>query len=327
MRQADQALYSAKEAGRGRAVLYTAALGRRHRAEQDLSRDLLVAVEQRQFCVHLQPILHIGEGRVSGCEALLRWSHPMRGLLAPGAFLAAAEQAGLLSEIDYLAMNAALDALATLRTKGFANLSMSLNVSSSILSDADYPALLDWALQSRDLPPDAICIEILETTIMDRGELDVTSAVTRLRALGVRVALDDFGTGYAGLAHMSAVEIDAIKLDRGLICRLQTDARARVITRSVIRLCALLGVDVIAAGIETQDQLDILRSANCPLAQGYGLARPMPLPDLCEWLRAHTPFPTPIRICDVPAAQQMPPDKSSPGGAADANDEWRDTSV
>ena len=327
MRQADQALYSAKEGGRGRAVLYTPDLGRRYRAEQELSRDLLDAVEQRQFCVYLQPILHIGEGRVTGCEALLRWSHPARGLLAPGAFLPAAEQAGLLSEIDYLAMNAALDALATLRAQGFADLGMSLNVSSSILSDADYPALLDWALQSRDLPPGAICIEILETTIMDRGELDVTAAVTRLRALGVRVALDDFGTGYAGLAHMSAVEIDAIKLDRSLICRLQTDARARVITRSVIRLCAHLGVDVIAAGIETQDQLDILSRANCPQAQGYGLARPMSLSDLGEWLRAHTPYPAPIRVCDVPIAEQTPPDQAPRDGATGAKGGWRDTSV
>lgn len=327
MRQADQALYSAKEGGRGRAVLYTADLGRRYRAEQELSRDLLDAVEQRQFCVYLQPILNIVEGRVTGCEALLRWRHPVRGLLSPGAFLPAAEKAGLLSEVDYLAMNAALDALAQLRAEGFAGLAMSLNVSSSILSDADYPALLDWALQSRNLPPSAICIEILETTIMDRGELDVTAAVTRLRTLGVRVALDDFGTGYAGLAHMSAIEIDAIKLDRSLICRLQTDARARVVTRSVIRLCALLGVDVIAAGIETQGQLDILSRAKCPQAQGYGLARPMPLPELCEWLRDHTPYPAPITVRDVPTAERTCPDPSPPGDAVATKNSWRDTSI
>ncbi len=299
IRQADQALYSAKEAGRGRAILYTPELGRRHRDEQQLSRDLKDAVEQGQFCVHVQPIAHLGQNRVTGCEALLRWDHPVRGLLPPAAFLPAAEQAQMLNEIDYLAMNAALDALAELRVQGFADLGMSLNVSSSILADADYLALLDWGLQSRGLPAQSVCIEILEMTMMNRGALDVTAAVTRLRRLGVRVALDDFGTGYAGLAHMSTVEIDAIKLDRTMICRLGRDPRARVITRSIIRLCAVLGMDVIAAGVETQGQLSILRRAQCPQVQGYGLARPMAPAELADWLRARTPFAAPITMPDA----------------------------
>jgi len=313
IRQADQALYSAKEAGRGRAVLYTPELGRRHREEQQLSRDLKDAVELEQFCVHLQPIAHLGQNRITGCEALLRWCHPVRGLLPPACFLPAAAQAQLLSEIDYLAMNAALDALSELRGQGFADLSMSLNVSSSILADADYPALLDWALQSRDLPPQSVCIEILETAMMNRGALDVTAAVTRLRDLGVRVALDDFGAGYAGLAHMSAVEIDAIKLDRTMTCRLGKDPRARVIARAIIRLCAVLGMDVIAAGVETQGQLSILRRAQCPQVQGYGLARPMALAELSDWLRAHTPFAAPLTMPQTPAPEGQLPGSQTPG--------------
>lgn len=299
IRQADQALYSAKEAGRGRAILYTPQLGKRHREEQQLSRDLNTAVEDEQFCVHLQPIANLVENRISGCEALLRWRHPSRGLLAPGAFLGAAQKAQLLSEIDYLAMNAALDALAELRRQGFADLGMSLNVSSAILVDADYPALLDWALQTRGLPSGAICIEVLETAMMHQGVQDVTAAIGRLRQLGVRVALDDFGTSYAGLSHMSSVEIDAIKLDRGMVCRVAHDPRARVVTRAMIRLGAVLGMDVIASGVETQTQLDVLRRAHCPQVQGFGLARPMDLPALTEWLGARTPFKGPIRIADA----------------------------
>ncbi|MFD0858814.1 putative bifunctional diguanylate cyclase/phosphodiesterase [Roseovarius aquimarinus] len=295
IRQADLALYSAKAAGRGRAALYSPALGRRHRAEQALARDLKDAVEEGQFCVHLQPIAEVETGRITGCEALLRWAHPARGLLPPASFLPAADSAQLLSEIDYLAMNAALDALAELRAAGFADLTMSLNVSTSILVDADYPALLDWALQTRGLPSAAVCIEVLETTMQNRAGHDVTGAMTRLRALGMRVALDDFGTGYAGFAHMSAVEIDAIKLDRTMIRRLGQDPRARVITRALIRLCGVLGMDVIASGVETEEQLGILRRAGCPQVQGYGLARPMALPDLAEWLRAHSPGPLVLR--------------------------------
>ena len=305
IRQADQALYAAKEGGRGRAVLYSDQLGARYRADRQLARDLVCAIEQGQFTVHLQPILHLALGRITSCEALLRWRHPTRGLLAPAHFMPAAEQAQLLSQIDYLSMNAALDALAALRAQGFGDLCLSLNVSSSILEDADYPALLDWALQSRGLPPSCICVEVQETTIMAHGAMDATAAVTRLRHLGVRVALDDFGTGYAGLVHMSSTQLDAIKLDRSMIRRLEHDARARVIARSVIHLCALLGMQVVAEGVETQGQLDILRRAKCPLIQGYGIARPMPLDQIAIWLRANRVLPTPIvlPVPSGPAAQ------------------------
>lgn len=303
IRQADQALYAAKEGGRGRAVLYTPELGARYRAERQLARDLAEAVERGQFIVHLQPILDLAQGRVTCCEALLRWRHPRRGLLAPADFLAAAEQARLVSRIDYLAMTAALDALAALRARGFADLGLSLNVSSTILNDADYPALLDWALQSRGLAPGDIWVEMCETTILDRDAPDVTAAVARLRRLGVRVALDDFGTGYAGLAHLSAAPLDAIKLDRTVTGRLEGDARARVIAHAIIRLCTRLKMQVIAEGVETQAQLDILRRARCPMVQGYGLGRPMPTDTLADWLRAHPAFPAPATLPDGDATE------------------------
>lgn len=309
IQQADQALYSAKDGGRGQVVFYTEHLGRRYKAEQRLSRDLKTALARDQFTVHLQPILDLATDRVRGCEALLRWDHPDRGLLPPGAFLGAAETAQILTEIDYVSMNCALDALAELRQVGFADLSMSINVSSSILADVNYPGLLDWALQSRALPAASVCVEILETTILDAANLDVVTAVENLRRLGVRVALDDFGTGYAGLAHMSAFEVDAIKLDHSMIRRLEDDPRNRVITRSIIRLCDLLGMQVVAEGVETQGQLDILRRARCPFIQGYGLARPMPVADMIDWLRTETPLPRPLTM------QAPRPDTQQPARA------------
>ncbi len=196
--------------------------------------------------MHLQPQLSLSQNRIVGCEALLRWNHPERGLLLPGDFLCPAERNGVLAEIDYISMNRALDALVHLRDAGFGDLRMAINVSSSILADVNYPGLLDWALQSRGLAPDDICVEILETTIFERAGLDVTTAINRLKRLGVRVALDDFGTGYAGLAHMAAFDIDAIKLDRSMISQLETDPRNRAVVRSIIRLSALLGMQVVA---------------------------------------------------------------------------------
>ncbi len=306
IRQADQALYAAKEGGRGRVVLYTEALGARCRAERQLGRDLASAVEQGQFTVHLQPVLHLVTRRVIGCEALLRWQHPARGLLCPADFMPAAKQAGLVGQIDYFAMTASLDALCALRAQGFDEFYLSMNVSGTTLGNADYPALLDWAMQARGVPPGCVCIEVREATI-SRAAPGVTAAVARLRQLGVRVALDDFGSGYAGLVHMSSAPLDAIKLDRSIVRLLETDPRARIIARSIIRLCALLDVEVIAQGVETQEQLAILGRAKCPMIQGYGLARPMPADTLAAWLRAHGEFARPVTLpVQAPHPAAMP---------------------
>ncbi len=286
LQMADQALYAAKDEGRNQVVFYTDELGRAQKLQQQLARDLRAAVADNQFEIYLQPQLHLGQNKITGCEALLRWNHPQRGVLAPGEFLLAAERNGLLAEIDYISMNLALDALVKLRNSGFPDHGLSINVSSSILADVNYPGLLDWALQSRGIAAPGVCVEILETTILDDSGLDVVTAIDRLKRLGVRVALDDFGTGYAGLAHMSAFDIDAIKLDRSMISRLEDDPRNRIIIRSIIRLGMLLNMKVVAEGVETRAQLEILRRTHCPLIQGYGLAKPMPLYEMINWLRS-----------------------------------------
>jgi diguanylate cyclase (GGDEF)-like protein/PAS domain S-box-containing protein len=288
---ADAALFEAKARGRGRVVHYTADLGRAQRARQTLARDLREAVSRDQFEIHLQPQLSLAYGRICGCEALIRWNHPRRGLLAPAVFLDAAAALGLMAEIDYRSMTMALDALQSLDESGFDDLTMSINVSAAILADANYPGLLHWALQTRGLRPERICIEVLETTILDGSKADVMGAVARLKRLGVRVALDDFGTGYAGLAHMASFEVDAIKLDRSMIARLEQDPRNRIIVRAIIRLCGLLRMAVVAEGVETAQQLAMLRRAGCPVIQGFGLARPMPLAALIDWLHARAARP------------------------------------
>ena len=285
MQQAELALYRAKAAGAEPVLLYSEELGRTLASRQQQIVDLRTALDEKQFVVYLQPQLDLRRGEVIGFEALIRWKHPERGILAPGAFLAAAEQANILADIDYVSMNHSLDALAMLRRAGFTDMKMSINVSGSILGDINYPSLLDWAIQSRDIPVESVCVEILETTILENGDMDISNAVEKLSAMGIEVALDDFGTGYAGLAHMAKLKVDTIKLDRSMIMRLDRDPRNKTIIRAITELCADLGVNVVAEGVETQEQLDLLMQIDCPVIQGYGLARPMPLADVEGWLR------------------------------------------
>jgi len=290
IQRAETALGVSKARGRGHVVHYTDDMGRAQRVRQQLAQDLEEAVRADQFDIHLQPQLRLADDAISGCEALIRWRHPRRGLLYPGAFIETAERMGLMTEIDHLSMTKALDALKALHVAGFDHMTVSINVSASLLADPSYPDLLHWEIQSRGLRPDRVCVELLETTILDGSGPDVETVLLRLKRLGVRVALDDFGTGYAGIAHMASLEVDAIKLDRSMIARLDHDPRHRVIVRGIIRLCRQLRMDVVAEGVETAAQLAMLRRAGCPVIQGFGLARPMPLAALLDLL-SNDPLP------------------------------------
>ncbi len=288
---ADQALYEAKTRGRGRVMLYTPALGQVQIAQNRMTRELRLATAEKQLSVHLQPQLDLARGRITGCETLLRWNHPRLGQLPPGAFFETARRAGVLADLDYQSMHLSLDALTRLHTAGFDDLTIALNVSAEALTDVNYPGLLDWALQSRGLMPSQICVEITETTILQGGGRTIATAVDRLKRMGARVALDDFGTGYAGLAHISEIEVDEIKLDCSLTANIATDPRNRAIVRSIIELCRKLGTHVTAEGVETAEQLRLLRVARCPAIQGFVLAHPQPCDDMIAWLQANLPLP------------------------------------
>ncbi len=276
IQMADQALYAAKDRGRGQVVFYTPRIGQAQKSQILMARDLQVAVANEQFEVHLQPQLSLSQNRIVGCEALLRWVHPERGLLLPGDFLCPAERNGVLAEIDYISMNRALDALVALRGAGFGDLRMAINVSSSILADVNYPGLLDWALQSRGIKPGDVCVEIMETTIFERTGLDVTTAINRLKRLGVRVALDDFGTGYSSLNYLRSFPFDKIKIDRCFVEEVDSREDCRAIIRAVTGLASSLGMGTTAEGVERSDQLSQLKEEGCVQVQGYLFSKAMP---------------------------------------------------
>ena len=306
VQQANLALVTAKREGRDQIALYQAAMGQKYHADMVQIDEIRTALRGDQFEIYLQPQVRLSDASLIGFETLIRWNHPAQGVLNPGQFLPNTEAAGLSADLDYVAMNLSLDAKARLHEAGFENLHFSLNVSSSILGDVNYPGLLDWAMQSRDIDPRTVCIEVLETTILDGGGVEIATAIDRLKRLGVRISLDDFGTGYAGLAHMANFDVDEIKIDRSMISRLAEDPRNRMVVRSIIRLCGMLGIGVVAEGVETNQQLEILRRTTCPLVQGFGVARPMPVDDAIEWLRSSTPIPAPLRFESAPKADIIP---------------------
>ena len=311
--QADQALYAAKEAGRSRIMMHSPDLGREQTRKNRLVRDLPDAISSNQFSVLLQPQMRLSDDKIVGCEALLRWDHPDFGQLAPVEFLEIARRSGILADLDYRSMNLSLDALLSLRKDGFEALTLSLNASAEIMADTNYPGLLDWALQSRGLTPRDICIEIKETAFLHSGDYAVTTTVDRLKRMGARIALDDFGTGYAGLAHMSAIDLDEIKLDGELITRLESDPRACHIINALIGLSHRFGMSVVAEGVETPGQLRHLRAANCSVIQGFGLAHPMPAKQFTEWLRS--PADDRRAFGDTPSPE-MPPNAQTRIGPA-----------
>lgn len=286
IKNADIALYAVKKSGRGSIVSYNEELGRAHTERLTLSAEIKQALIRDELVVFLQPQFDLQTKKVFGFEALIRWQHPKRGLLAPFAFFPAAENNGMMADIDRVAMRGALDALRDLRDAGFDDLRMSMNVSGIMLNQVNYVDMLKWELDARGLAPDNVAIEVLETTLIESGDAKAALCIRKLSEAGFEVELDDFGTGYAGLYHLSKLDIHGVKIDRSMVADLPTDLDGQTVFGAIMRLCHELDLAVIAEGVEDTVQTQFLRDAGCKLVQGYGVARPMPAADAADWLKS-----------------------------------------
>jgi diguanylate cyclase (GGDEF)-like protein len=244
-------------------------------ADQMLAEEMALrnALEQGEFCLHYQPQLNLVTGAIDSVEALIRWNHPTRGLVHPIDFIPFAEANGLIDDIgDWVILEAARTA-ARWHQSGL-SLRMSVNVSPRQLWRVELIPMVRACLTRFALPPHLFEIEITEAAIM-RDEDFCLQRIEGLRRDGVSVALDDFGTGYSNLAQLMALPMDRLKLDRSLVESIVTDPRKQVVVTSIIRMGRDLGFDVVAEGVETAAQLDILRKAGCHSIQGYHLSRPV----------------------------------------------------
>jgi EAL domain-containing protein (putative c-di-GMP-specific phosphodiesterase class I) len=261
----------------------------RLRAESELHG----ALERGEFRIHFQPFVSLPDRAVTGVEALLRWQHPERGLVAPGEFVGLAEHNGLIVDIGGWVLDTALQALARCRREldGGDALTLSVNVSArQLLAGAageawDLPSRVQRALAAADLPPDSLALEITESMVMDAGE-DPGSMLRALRRLGVRLMLDDFGTGHSSLSRLSGFPLDVLKIDRSFVTGLGGDGGHDHLVSAIIAMARALGLGVVAEGVETERELEGLVALGCEAAQGYLLGRPVPFEDLAARLAA-----------------------------------------
>jgi diguanylate cyclase len=292
VRDADTAMYRAKERGRDRCELFGAEMLADVTRRLEVEAGLRGALERGELRLHYQPEVDLASGRVHAVEALLRWQHPEHGLLAPGDFMAIAEDTGLIVPIGEWVIREACRQSAAWSASP---VTMRVNLSARQLRD---PALLDVvgdALLQSGVPPDKLCLELTESMLMQ--DVERSSAVlAKLRALGVRLALDDFGTGYSSLAYLRHLRVDRLKVDRSFMPELAEGPAEQTIVAAIVGMARGLGIPVTAEGIETADQLDLVRALGCDAAQGFLLARPAAPDDIACML--HQPLgPTPFQAC------------------------------
>ena len=268
MRNADAAMFKAKQAGRARFQYYTAAMNERALENLLLENDLRRALERDEFLLYYQPKQHLASGRVTGLEALLRWRHPVRGLVGPSEFVPLLEDSGLIVGVGDWAIRAACRQLRDWQKAGVPVVPVAVNLCAKQFLHHDLFGVLERALAEAGVPAALLQVEITESDAMQRPE-EVVAILTRLKALGVGVAVDDFGTGYSSLAYLKRLPIDTLKLDRSFVTGLPEDADDAAITRAVIAMAHGLGLRVIAEGVETQAQRAFLEALGCDELQGY----------------------------------------------------------
>lgn len=287
---ADQALHVAKTRERGNLVFYSPDLETiRLHGRIQLGQDLGRAIEQGGLNVHYQPQVEVATGRITGVEALARWTHPLHGPVPPSEFVALAEHRGLAAALDLLVLRQALTDLAAWRAAGHDDLRLAVNLSGASVRDAYQRGQIADAVRDGDVPGDRLELELTESTLVQSPGERVGRALHELSAAGVRFAVDDFGTGYGSLTYLRTLPVARIKIDRSFVQGAPNETVDREIVRALIQLGANLGMDVIAEGIETTEHLETVRTLGGTDVQGYHFARPMPADELAAVL-ARPPF-------------------------------------
>lgn len=276
LKNADQAMYAAKRQGRGRYNYYTASMQEASAARLQLINDLHAAVRDNEFEVYFQPIVELSTGHIHKAEALLRWNHPVKGLVYPADFIPLAEETGMIIPIGNWVFEQAVKQVAQWRSQYCPDFQISINKSPIQFRDEaeNHLSLVMSKLQGLGLSGQSIAIEITESVLMEARE-EISRQLLVYRDYGIQVALDDFGTGYSSLSYLQQFDIDYIKIDQSFIASLAPNSSNLVLCEAIIMMAHKLGIKVIAEGVETRLQAELLMAASCDYAQGYLFSQPV----------------------------------------------------
>jgi diguanylate cyclase (GGDEF)-like protein len=281
---ADQAMYRAKQLGRNTLQYHDGTLDIAVEMPLSEQEELRYAILTNQLCLHYQPQVDVTSGRITGLEALVRWNHPLRGLVLPGSFIPLAEETGLIIQLGLWVLNEACHQARNWQDQGLKPVTIAVNVSARQFADPDFAGHVSEAIDRHRLDPRWLELELTESTVMHDVE-KALGVMAKLRRLGVSLSIDDFGAGYSSLSALKTFPFDRLKMDRSLVEALPADKTAVAIASAVISLAQTLKLTVVAEGVESDAQLEFLRWAKCEEAQGYRFARPLPVGEVVKFLK------------------------------------------
>jgi diguanylate cyclase (GGDEF)-like protein len=280
IRDADTAMYRAKDHGKARYEIFDITMHTRAVTLLRLESDLRRALEKEELCVYYQPIVSLASRELYGFEALVRWQHPERGIISPDDFIPLAEETGLILPIGLQVLREACNQLRQWQQRSPANrdVIMSVNLSGKQLMQPDLIERVQEVLHESQINPWHLKLEITETVVMENPELAAVT-LAKLRGLGVRLSIDDFGTGYSSLSYLNRFPVDTLKIDRSFVTSINDADENLQIVKTIVTLAGNLGMQVVAEGVESEEQLDQLRSLKCQYGQGYLFSKPLDIID------------------------------------------------
>jgi diguanylate cyclase (GGDEF)-like protein len=298
LKNADTAMYIAKEDGRKNYKFFRGSMNKAASAKLSMESDLHNALRQNEFILHYQPQVEIASGAIVGVEALIRWQHPRRGMVQPLEFIPLAEELGLIVPIGEWVLRSACAQASAWQKAGLAKITVAVNMASPSFRQLDLMLVVLDALEKSGLDPTYLELEVTESVMMHDMET-VLATLKKLKGIGIHLAIDDFGTGYSSLSYLQRFPLDALKIDRTFVSNIDKP-EGRAIALAIIALAKSLNLKVIAEGVETEDQASVLREHGCEYMQGYLYGRPVPADDLTRMLQKHKPWTAQAR--SVPGA-------------------------